>query len=208
MTPEAEARLLHRTAERGVWFAVHAGSTEHGSNIEGMREIIELADGTPFHLCHINAYCRGSVRPIEEEIAEATALLESHPEIDTESYLSPVNGCSGKCVNGVPESRVTCNCLKSGGYSVDANGVRSALLAGYAQAQKTVSSCSQTEMKASPSGKRTSRTSPSVSTSTLPYRAFILPLENAPKNTSLLTASARTAAAFLAMSSLKTVSHS
>lgn len=137
MTPEAEARLLHRTAERGVWFAVHAGSTEHGSNIEGMREIIELADGTPFHLCHINAYCRGSVRPVEEEIAEATALLESHPEIDTESYLSPVNGCSGKCVNGVPESRVTCNCLKSGGYSVDANGVRSALLAGYAQAQKT-----------------------------------------------------------------------
>lgn len=137
MTPEAEARLLYRAAERGVWLAVHAGSTAHGSNIEGMREIIELADGTPFHLCHINAYCRGNIRTVEDEIREATSLLKSHPEIDTESYLSPVNGCSGKCVGGIPESKVTCNCLKSGGYSMDVAGLRAALADGYAQAQKS-----------------------------------------------------------------------
>lgn len=135
LTPDATARLIQLTSEAGVYFAVHAGSTEKGSNIEGMREVIELAHGTPFHLCHINAYCRGSIRPVEDEVREATQLLLDHPEIDTESYLSPINGCSGKCgPDGVPESGVTRNCLKSAGLSVDRAGMRAALASGYAQA--------------------------------------------------------------------------
>jgi len=133
LTPGASRSLLARCAERTVYFAVHAGSTEKGSNIEGMREIIELAAGTPFHLCHINAYCRGARKDLESEISEAAALLNDHPEIDTESYLSPINGCSGKCVNGAVESGVTRNCLKSKGYATDLEGMRRAIAEGFAQ---------------------------------------------------------------------------
>lgn len=54
-------------AQLGAYTAFHAGSVEHGSNIEGMLEAVELADGNPLHLAHINAYCRGTVRPEMEE---------------------------------------------------------------------------------------------------------------------------------------------
>ena len=136
LTPEASAALLARCADRTVYFAVHAGSTANGSNIRGMQEIIDLAGGRPFHLCHINAYCRGSVMALEDEIAEAARLLNEHPEIDTESYLSPINGCSGKCVESVPESGVTRNCLRSRGYELTAGGMRRAIAEGYAQVHK------------------------------------------------------------------------
>lgn len=132
LTPEASGRLLKLCARKNVYFAVHAGSTVHGSNIEGMEEIIRVAQGTPFHLCHINAYCRGSVHPLEDEIREATRLLQEHPEIDSESYLSPINGCSGKCVHGVPESGVTRNCLISHGYEATQDGLKKAIQEGFA----------------------------------------------------------------------------
>ena len=99
--------------------AVHAGSTKQGSNIRGMEEIIKIANGRSFHLAHINAYCRGAVLSVEEEIRKAEQLLEEHPEILCESYLSPINGCSGKCIDGVPESGVTRNCLIAKGYDGD-----------------------------------------------------------------------------------------
>lgn len=137
ITLKAEKGLLQYAADNHVWLAVHAGSLEHGSNIEGMREVIELADGLPFHLCHINAYCRSGIKALEEEIADAVSLLEAHPEIDTESYLSPINACAGKCINGIPESNVTKNCLALRGYSVDEAGLRAALRDGFARAHKT-----------------------------------------------------------------------
>ena len=133
LIPQAAQRLLKYCADNGVYFAVHAGSTENGSNIKGMREIIELAQGSPFHLAHINAYCRGSVKKLEDEIREATELLTAHPEIDTESYLSPINGCSGKCVDNHVESGVTRNCLVSAGYSTDSEGMKKAVADGFAQ---------------------------------------------------------------------------
>ncbi len=137
ITLKSERALLEYTSKNHIWLAIHAGSLEHGSNIEGMREVIELADGIPFHLCHINAYCRGGIKAIEDEIAEAVSLLEAHPEIDTESYLSPINACSGKCIDSIPESNVTKNCLALRGYSVSEDGLRAALKDGYARAHKT-----------------------------------------------------------------------
>ena len=137
ITLKAEENLLQYVTKNHIWLAIHAGSLEHGSNIEGLREVIELANGLPFHLCHINAYCRGAIKAIEDEIAEAVSLLEAYPEIDTESYLSPINACAGKCIDGIPESNVTKNCLALKGYSATEEGLRAALKDGFARAHKT-----------------------------------------------------------------------
>lgn len=97
-----------------------------------MEEIIKIANGRSFHLAHINAYCRGAVLSVEEEIRKAEQLLEEHPEILCESYLSPINGCSGKCIDGVPESGVTRNCLIAKGYAPTIDGLRAAIEEGAA----------------------------------------------------------------------------
>ena len=49
-----------------------------------------------------------------------------------ESYLSPINGCSGKCIDGVPESGVTRNCLIAKGYAPTIDGLRAAIEEGAA----------------------------------------------------------------------------
>lgn len=132
LTPETSAELIRICDENRVYLAVHAGSTEHGSNAEGVKEIVECADGHAFHLAHTNAYCRGTTASVEKEIATVAELLKKHPEIDSESYLSQINCCSGKCYSGVPESGVTRNCLRSRGYDMTAEGLRKAIEDGFA----------------------------------------------------------------------------
>lgn len=133
MTPEATSRLIDLCSEKRVFLAIHAGTTQNGSNISGMEQIIDLARGRAFHLAHINAYCRGKVRPLREEIDRAEQLLLAHPEIETESYLSPINGCSGRCVSSVPESGVTRSCLAASGYEPTRNGLAAAIREGAAR---------------------------------------------------------------------------
>lgn len=127
LEPEAMDTLFSVCADNDTFLAVHAGSRKQGSNILGMEEIIDISDGRSFHLAHINAYCRGAVFPVEEEIRKASQLLEAHPEIVCESYLSPINGCSGNCVDGIPESGVTRNCLVAKGYEATTEGLRKAI---------------------------------------------------------------------------------
>lgn len=138
MTPDAMKRLIRICCDSYTFLAIHAGSTEYGSNLEGVREVIVAAEGRPFHLAHINAYCRGNVEPLEDEIRETADLLSRHPEIETESYLSPINGCSAKCRDDVPESGVTRSCLKSHGYDVSAEGILKAVADGYAAVHEVV----------------------------------------------------------------------
>ncbi len=127
LEPESVDTLFSVCSENGTFLAVHAGSTKQGSNIRGMEEIIKIANGRSFHLAHINAYCRGAVLSVKEEIRKAEQLLEEHPEILCESYLSPINGCSGKCIDGVPESGVTRNCLIAKDYEATTEGLRRAI---------------------------------------------------------------------------------
>jgi hypothetical protein len=94
---------------------------------------VELAAGNAVHMAHINSYCRGSIRPYMAETEEAIAALERHPNIRSESYLSPLNGTSAKCSNGVPESRVTQHCLGLRGFAATEAGMQQAILAGWAQ---------------------------------------------------------------------------
>lgn len=133
LTVAATARAIKTAAGMGAYTAFHAGTAEHGSNIEGMLEAVELADGNPLHLAHINAYCRGTVRPETEETELALKALLDNPNISCESYLSPLNGTSAEIIDGLPGSMVTRRCLKTGGFTEDEAGMEAALLAGWAQ---------------------------------------------------------------------------
>ncbi len=133
LTPEATARAIEVANQKRAYIALHAGTLEKGSNIEGFLQAVDLAAGHAIHIAHINSYCRGAIRPYMQETEEAIAMLERHPNLRSESYLSPVNGTSAKCVAGVPESRVTQQCLKTGGFAPTEAGFEEAILAGWAQ---------------------------------------------------------------------------
>lgn len=75
LTVAATSRAIRAAADLGAYTAFHAGTASHGSNIEGMLEAVELADGNPLHLAHINAYCRGTVLPEAEETELALKAL-------------------------------------------------------------------------------------------------------------------------------------
>jgi len=133
LTPEATARAIEVANQHRAYIAFHAGTLEKASNIEGFLQAAELAGGHAIHIAHINSYCRGAVRPYMQETEEAIAALERQSNLRSESYLSPLNGTSAKCVAGVPESRVTQHCLKTGGFAPTEAGFEEAILAGWAQ---------------------------------------------------------------------------
>jgi len=134
LTPEATARAIEVVAQQGAYVAFHAGTlaAEAKSNIEGLREALDLAQGRPFHLAHINSYCRGLIKPYMVETEEAIQTLESNPNVCSESYLSPINGTSAKCSQGIPESKVTGIWLRKGGFAGTEQGMAEAILAGWA----------------------------------------------------------------------------
>ena len=103
------------------------------SNLEGFHEAIDIIADRPVHLAHINSYCRGRVKDYLAETEEAIAALKAHPRICSEAYLSPFNGTSAQCANGLPESQVTVMCLEAGGFEATEAGLEKAILAGWAQ---------------------------------------------------------------------------
>ena len=130
-TPETTGKVIRHAADMGVYVAFHAGTTSRGSNLEGMREALLLAEGRPLHLAHINSYCRGAVMDPLREVAEAVELLRRSPNVWSESYLNVFNGTSGKCREGRVMSQVTRVCCGKGGFSEDEKGLGEAILAGY-----------------------------------------------------------------------------
>jgi len=68
-----------------------------------------------------------------QETEEAIAALVAHPNLRSENYLSPLNGTSARCSDGVPESRVTRQCLTAGGFPATEAGFEAAVLAGWAE---------------------------------------------------------------------------
>ena len=133
LKPDVSSLLIKTALERRAYVAWHAGTSEHGSNIEGMQEAVAMADGYPLHLAHINAYCRGAIKNELEEVVIAIDLLKKNPNIFCESYISPKNGTRLTCdETGKIQSKVTGNCLRKFGFSEDRDGVRKAILAGKA----------------------------------------------------------------------------
>lgn len=129
---ETEVEVIARAPEHGAYAAWHAGSSTAGSNIQGMREVVKSIGSLPLHLAHINAYCRGRVNPVVDEVEEALDLLKGSPNIWSEAYVSPMNGtvltCDAK--DGHCIDHVTCNCLRTYGFSEDAAGMEAAIMAG------------------------------------------------------------------------------
>ena len=133
LTPETSERIIRSTFRSGGYASWHAGSTCSGSNIEGMREVMELVGDTHVHIAHINSYCRGQIYHELAEVMEALELLENHPSVLSESYIAAVNGThlaigdDGRLVSH--STRISFNCL---GYSDDEKGVASAIKDGKA----------------------------------------------------------------------------
>ena len=67
-----------------------------------------------------------------EEVEEALSALIDHPALRSESYLSPMNGTSAKCSQGVPESLQTQTNLAMGGFEKTEAGLAEAIVAGWA----------------------------------------------------------------------------
>jgi Amidohydrolase family len=132
LSPEATARTISVTRSRNAYLAFHAGSLASKSDIDGFHEAVELIGDHAATLAHINSYCRGRVRPELDETAEAITALQTHPRICSESYLSPFNGTSGKCSNGVPESQVTAMCLTAKNFAATEQGLEEAIMSGWA----------------------------------------------------------------------------
>ncbi len=133
LTPEATASAIKTANDKKAYVAFHAGSLKNGSNIEGFLEAVELVNGNCVHLAHINSYCRGRIEDPLTEAQKALKVLKKHPNIRSEAYLSPLNGTSAKCSDGIPESLVTHDCLQTGGFAATEKGLEEAILAGWAQ---------------------------------------------------------------------------
>lgn len=136
LTPEATARTIRAAAEHGAYVAVHAGTTAHGSDIDGLEELIRLAEGLPLHVAHVNSYCRGQRTgdPVGES-HRALRAVAAAPNVRSEAYLSMMNGTNGHCTDGVPASNVTKTCLEMGGFEPTESGLADAILAGWASVQ-------------------------------------------------------------------------
>lgn len=97
LTPKANERLVRYCQENGVYIAWHAGSTETGSDLSGVKEAVAAANGGFLHLPHINAYCRGCPEKAAALSIVVLQILEANPNIVTESYLSSRNGSNLVC---------------------------------------------------------------------------------------------------------------
>lgn len=116
-----------------AWVGWHVGNTEHGSNVEGLRDAVDVSKGKFLHIAHVNSYCRAQVRDEVSEALEAIELLKANPNLFSESYLSPLNGTRLTIGdNGEPLSKVTATCLQKVGCTPDKKGMQEALLQGKA----------------------------------------------------------------------------
>lgn len=131
LTPGATKRAIEVANQKKAYIAFHAGTTTKGSNLEGALQALELIGSNSAHLAHINSYCRGAIKTPLEEVLELHEQLKHRKNIVSGSYLAMVNGTSGKCVEGKPESNVTRRCLETGGYSQTSQGLEKAILDGF-----------------------------------------------------------------------------
>ena len=134
LTPDATRRAIRAAADAGAYCAVHAGTTQNGSDIKGLEELLALADGAPLHVAHVNSYCRGQVTgDAVQEASLAVNMLRKARNVKSESYLGLINGTSASIVDGAPKSNVTKTCLARRGYALDRAGMEAAIRDGWAR---------------------------------------------------------------------------
>lgn len=131
-TPETTARAISLAVNKGMYVGVHSGTTAHGSDLRGMEETLELADGNPVHLAHTNAYLRGATDDLTAENLRALSLLRAHPNAVSESHLAPLNMSYGNVKDGELADQIPRNCLRLEGYEPTPEGLRQAVTDGRA----------------------------------------------------------------------------
>lgn len=133
LTPEATYNIFQITQQEKGYMGFHVGTTETGSNIQGVEEAVKLAEGKPLHIAHVNAYCRGYVEDPLLELKIVMGILKKSPNIISESHLALRNGCYGGInKDDIPISYVLRNSLKANGYQVSKEGLEEALRVKYA----------------------------------------------------------------------------
>ena len=137
LSPETTSAAIEIANQAGAYVAVHCGTTQNGSNLNGMLEALELAGSHRLQICHVTAYCRGLTHgsPVTE-IMIALKALAAHPHVVSESYFGPYNGTLAELENGVPRSHVTRTCLQKGGYEASAAGLIAAAKDGHMLVQR------------------------------------------------------------------------
>jgi hypothetical protein len=137
LSPETTAAAIEVVNRAGAYVAFHCGTTQNGSNLNGMLEALELAGSNRLHVCHITAYCRGLTHgsPVTETMI-ALEALSARPYLVSESHNGPYNGTGAGLENGLPRSHVTRTCLEAGGYEVSVDGMLAAAKKGYLRVQK------------------------------------------------------------------------
>ena len=133
LTPEATYNIFQITHQEKGYMGFHVGTTETGSNIQGVEEAVKLTEGKPLHIAHVNAYCRGYIEDPLLELKRTMDILKKSPNIISESHLAIHNACYGGINgNGVPRSYVLRNALRAKGYQVSKEGLEEALRVKYA----------------------------------------------------------------------------
>jgi cytosine/adenosine deaminase-related metal-dependent hydrolase len=134
-TPDETASFISTANKMAAYVAFHVGTTETGSRLDGLREVPAILGSTGrLHIAHINAYTRGSILSIEEEIHEALSIVDDlRDQVVSEVHLARPNFTLGKCdENGNVLADVVGNCLRLQNYEPTDEGIRAALRDGYA----------------------------------------------------------------------------
>jgi len=127
LTPEATRATIALAAEAGMHVATHCGSTTARSDLSGLVEAVELADGHRLQVCHVNSYCRGIHHDPTLEARKALELLDGLDNIVSESYLSLFNAArSDLDDSGGFASRIISQSLLRLGYEPDPGGLQRA----------------------------------------------------------------------------------
>lgn len=133
-SPEFTANIIRKCNEQLAYIAFHIGTRNSGSHMGGLREIPELVGNGRLHVCHVNSYCRGVIDDADDECDEALSILESmRGQLNSEAYHAIQNGTSGSCDReGNVMADVPRNCLRLRDYAPTREGMRQAILDGYA----------------------------------------------------------------------------
>ncbi len=132
-SPEDTATVIaEANAQRG-YIAFHLGTTETGSQMQGLREVPDLVGSGRLHVCHVNSYCRGVIDDAPAECVEALEILgDMGDQLVSEVYHAVQNGTSGRCdEKGNVVADVPRNCLRLRGYETTREGLRQAISDGY-----------------------------------------------------------------------------
>ncbi|MHB1652586.1 MAG: amidohydrolase family protein [Desulfitobacteriaceae bacterium] len=134
MTPEATHTVIEVANQKQAYVCFHVGTTRNGAaNLNSFKEATELSEGLSIHIAHMNTQCRGQILgdPVEETL-EVLRVLETHPNIFSESYLSVFSASPGTYSNGELESNGPKNSLSMAGYEQNERGLKQAILDGFA----------------------------------------------------------------------------